>query len=120
VSRVLLVEDATRIAGLVATALQRDGHEVVVAEDGGVGLFLATTEAFDVVVLDLGLPGVHGMDVLAQLQAARAELPVLMLTGRDEPAVREACLAGGAADVMTKPFALGELRERVTSLLGGA
>lgn len=117
--RVLVVEDEPRIAGFLVKALTRDGHEVVLAEDGEVGLFLGLTEPFDVVVLDLTLPGRPGLEVLAGLLAQSPGLPVLMLTGRDDPAARRACIAAGAAGFLAKPLVVDDLRAEVRSLLGG-
>lgn len=116
-TRVLVVEDEPRIAHFVGKALRLDGHEVVVAEDGEVGLFLALTEPFDLAVLDLTLPGRSGLEVLAALAAERSDLPVLMLTGRDDPAVRAACEQAGAAAFLAKPLVVADLRAEVRSLL---
>ena len=117
--RVLVVEDEPRIASFLAKALRLDGYDVVVAEDGEVGLFLALSEPFDAVVLDLTLPGRSGLSVLQELQQARADLPVVMLTGRDDPAARRACLEAGAAGFLGKPLVVADLREEVRALLAG-
>jgi DNA-binding response OmpR family regulator len=114
---VLVVEDEPRIAHFLAKALRLDGHEVLVAEDGEVGLFLGTTEAFDLAVLDLTLPGRSGLEVLTALRAAHPRVPVLMLTGRDDPAARRACAQAGATDFLAKPLVVADLRERVRALL---
>ena len=116
-SRVLVVEDEPRIAHFLAKALRLDGHEVLVAEDGEVGLFLGTTEAFDLAVLDLTLPGRSGLEVLTALRAAHPRVAVLMLTGRDDPAARRACTQAGATDFLAKPLVVADLRERVRALL---
>lgn len=115
--RVLVVEDEARIADFLERGLAEDGYEVVVAQDGEVGLFLGATDDVDVVVLDLGLPGASGLDVLEQLKAERPELPVIVLTGHDEPDVRERCLAAGAAAFARKPLVLDELRTIVRGAL---
>ena len=115
--RVLVVEDEPRIAGFLAKALGLDGHEVVVAEDGEVGLFLGLSEPFDLVVLDLTLPGRSGLEVLAALRTDRPALPVLMLTGRDDPAARRACMEAGAAGFLAKPLVVADLRSQVSALL---
>jgi len=86
--RVLIIEDDERIAALLRKALGAVGVELVVAEDGEVGVFLATTEPYDAVILDVGLPGVDGFAVLARLRSERPSLPVVLLTGYDDPAVR--------------------------------
>lgn len=118
-NRVLVVEDEPRIAHFLRKALRLDGLEVVVAEDGEVGLFLALTEPFDVAVLDVTLPGRSGLEVLARLHAERPALPVLMLTGRDDPAVRRACADAGATAFLAKPLVVVDLREAVSGLLAG-
>jgi two-component system, OmpR family, copper resistance phosphate regulon response regulator CusR len=118
-SRILLVEDEPRIVDFLAKGLQRDGHEVVAAEDGGVGRFMATTEHFDLVILDLGLPGQSGLDVLVAIRAERPDVPVLMLTGHDEPEARRRCLEAGATGFATKPLVFAEFRERVAAILRG-
>jgi DNA-binding response OmpR family regulator len=117
--RVLLVEDEPRIAAFLEKGLRREGYEVVCSGDGDVGLYLATAERFDAVVLDLGLPGLHGADVLAALRAEHPDLPVVVLTARDEPAVRDAVLAAGATAYVTKPLVFADLRDLLQDLLGG-
>jgi DNA-binding response OmpR family regulator len=119
-TQILVIEDEPRIAGFLVKGLRREGHEVVVAEDGDVGLFLATTEAFDLVVLDLGLPSLHGLDVLHGIRDAHADLPVIMLTARDEPEARERCLAGGASGFVTKPLVFADLAAEVAARLPAA
>jgi DNA-binding response OmpR family regulator len=116
-ARVLVVEDEPRIAHFLAKALRLDGHEVVVAEDGEVAVFLSLTEPFDAVVLDLTLPGRSGLEVLETVHAERPDVPVLMLTGRDDPAARRACLEAGAAGFLAKPLVVDDLRSEVRSLL---
>ena len=116
-SRVLVVEDEKRIAEFLELGLAEDGHEVLTAQDGEVGLFLGVTEDVDLVVLDLGLPGASGLEVLEQLKAERAQLPVIVLTGHDEPEVRERCLAAGAVAFVVKPLVLEELRAIVRGAL---
>jgi len=116
--RVLVIEDEARIAHLVARGLRQDGHEVVIAEDGEVGLFLSTTESFDLVLLDIGLPGVSGLDVLSDLAEQQPDLPVVVLTAHDDDNVRRRCAEAGAAFV-TKPLILAELRDVVSERLAG-
>lgn len=116
-TRVLIVEDEPRIAQFLAKGLRADGHDIVVAEDGDVGLFLATEEAFDIVILDLKLPGISGLEVLRAIRAQHAYLAVIVLTGKDDPAVRRACLAAGASGFMAKPLRFEKLRAAVSSLL---
>ena len=118
-ARVLVVEDEPRIAHFLGKALRLDGYEAVTAEDGDVGLFLAMTEPFDLVVLDLTLPGRSGLEVLSTLSRDRSELPVLMLTGRDDPAARRTCREAGAKGFLAKPLVVADLRAEVGALLIG-
>jgi ribosomal protein S6--L-glutamate ligase len=115
--RLLLVEDESRISEFLVRGLSPSGIEVTVAEDGEVARFLAATEQFDAVVLDLGLPLVSGDDVLRFLRAERPETPVIVLTARDEPESREAAESAGAAEYVTKPFAFEDLRARSQACL---
>jgi DNA-binding response OmpR family regulator len=115
--RVLIVEDSARIASLVARGLEGAGMEVIVAEDGDVGGLLAATEQFDVVILDLGLPGTSGLELLRSVRAERPELPIILLTGRDEPEIRTEAIAAGATDYVTKPFGVDDLQRRVLASL---
>jgi len=115
-ARVLVVEDEARIAGLIAKGLRAAGHEVLVAEDGELGLFLAAADDVDAVILDLGLPGRDGVEVLGALQVLRPAIPVIVLTGYDDPEHRAICLASGAAAYETKPFSTRMLVERVDQL----
>ncbi|WP_020386040.1 response regulator transcription factor [Kribbella catacumbae] len=116
-ARILVVEDEPRIAALVAKAVRRAGHSVVVAEDGEVGLFLAAEDDADLVILDLGLPARSGIDVLSALSMTRPFLPVVILTGQDEPQCRSICLAGGAAAFVVKPFSVAALCDLVGNVL---
>jgi DNA-binding response OmpR family regulator len=114
---VLLVEDDTGIAVPLSRALQREGHEVVVVGDGHTALTWADQEAVDLLVLDLGLPGMDGLDVCRRLRRARPELPVLMLTARSDEVDFVVGLDAGADDYVAKPFRLAELLARVRALL---
>lgn len=112
-STILVVEDEQRIASFVAKGLQAEGYTVTVVADGVTGLDYALTGEFDLVVLDLGLPGLDGMEVLKRVTTDRPELPVLVLTARDSVDDTVAVLEGGAADYMSKPFSFAELLARV-------
>ena len=114
--RVLVVDDEAPLATLVAGYLTRDGFEVDVAGDGPTALTAARTLDPDVVVLDLGLPGLDGMDVVRQLRGF-SDCYVLMLTARSEDGDKLAGLAAGADDYLTKPFNPRELVARVRVLL---
>ena len=113
---VLVVEDDATIRETVAYNLQRDGHEVVTAEDGIAGLDLARERQPDLVVLDVMLPRMSGLDVCRILRE-ESPMPILMLTARDAEADVVQGLDLGADEYVTKPFSMRELRARVTSLL---
>jgi two-component system copper resistance phosphate regulon response regulator CusR len=115
--RVLLIEDDARIVHLITKAMAQTGAEVVVAEDGEVAVFMASAEPFDGVVLDIGLPGRSGLEVLRTIRQQHADLPVVVLTSRDQPDVRRACRSAGASRLLTGPFTTHKLREAVLGLL---
>jgi ribosomal protein S6--L-glutamate ligase len=117
VSRLLLVEDESRIADFLVREFARLGIDVTVAEDGEVAVFLASTEVFDAVVLDLGLPRLPGTEVLRFVKAECPATPVIVLTARDEPECREAAMGSGATAYVTKPFAAEELCARVQACM---
>lgn len=111
--RILIVEDEERISSFVAKGLKAHGFTPTVVGDGVTGLDYAVSGEFDLVVLDIGLPGLDGFGVLARLTAERPDLPVIVLTARDSVADTVAALEGGAADYMAKPFKFDELLARV-------
>jgi two-component system OmpR family response regulator len=113
VARVLVVEDDDRIARLVARALRDDGHAVDSAASGRAGLDAALRIDFDLIVLDLLLPETSGTEVLEQIVDARPEQRVFVLSAVPEISARVACLEAGAADFLSKPFAVAELVARV-------
>src|ERR671910_2523977 len=113
---VLVVDDETAIAEAVRARLSSEGFRVLVAADGPQALELAGAEQPDLVVLDLMLPGMDGLEVCRRLQAGRW-VPVLMLTARTEEADKVAGFAVGADDYLTKPFSLRELTVRVRAIL---
>lgn len=110
---VLLVEDEPGIVDFVKRGLEAEGFSVQAALDGTEGQRLALAESFDMVVLDLMLPGIGGMEVLARLRESRPELPVIVLTARSEVEDRVAGLDAGAVDYLVKPFSLAELLARM-------
>ncbi|MEH3055437.1 MAG: response regulator transcription factor [Patulibacter minatonensis] len=114
--RVLIVEDEVRLAGVIHRGLRDDGVLSEVAATGEVGLELAMTSPFDVIVLDVMLPGIDGFEVCRRLRAAGIWTPVLMLTARDAVEDRVRGLDGGADDYLTKPFSLSELSARLRAL----
>jgi two-component system copper resistance phosphate regulon response regulator CusR len=117
VSRVLIVEDEPRLASFLEKGLRSAGLTTTVADDGLRGAALARDEDFDLVLLDVGLPGQDGFAVLRAMRARGERLPVIMLTARDEVDDTVAGLDGGADDYVTKPFAFEELLARVRARL---
>jgi DNA-binding response OmpR family regulator len=115
--RVLVVEDERSISGFVRQGLSEAGLTVTVEEDGTDGLRRALSGEFDVVVLDIMLPGLNGLEVLRRLRASGVATPVLLLTARDDIEDKVAGLDAGADDYLTKPFAFSELLARVRALL---
>jgi DNA-binding response OmpR family regulator len=115
--RVLVVEDERKLAQILASALQAEHYDVVVAPTGDEGFARATAEVFDLVVLDLMLPGRSGLDILQTLRQRNIETPVLILTARDGLDDRVRGLDLGADDYLIKPFAFPELLARIRALL---
>ncbi len=115
--RILIVEDEKDIVQFLKKALLQEGYAVDTATDGLTGEHLAATEGYDLVILDILLPGKDGLAVLTSLRESRINVPVLMLTARGEVSDRVRGLDAGADDYLVKPFALAELRARVRSLL---
>ncbi|WP_166974038.1 response regulator transcription factor [Brevibacterium atlanticum] len=110
---ILVVEDEQRISAFISKGLTAAGFRPQIAADGITGRDLALTGDFDLVVLDIGLPGLDGFSVLEQLRTQRPELPVLVLTARDNPDDTIYALESGAVDYMIKPFRFAELLARV-------
>ena len=115
--RLLVVEDERKLAKALASALQAEHYDVVVAPTGEEGFFQANAAVFDLVVLDLMLPGRGGLEILQALRQRHIHTPVLILTARDGIDDRVLGLDLGADDYMVKPFALPELLARVRALL---
>ncbi len=116
-ARLLIVEDDSSLAAGLARALGLEGHAVEHLESGEAALARAAEAEFDLVVLDIGLPGIDGFEVLRRLRLAGNAMPVLVLTARDAVGDRVHGLDLGADDYMTKPFALPELAARVRALV---
>jgi DNA-binding response OmpR family regulator len=114
--RILVVEDDTRMAGLLHRGLTDDRHVVDCAENGPDGLEQARRRRYDVIVLDIMLPGLDGLGVMRSLRNAGIRTPVLMLTGRDSVADVVRGLDTGADDYLTKPFSFDVLRARLRVL----
>jgi DNA-binding response OmpR family regulator len=110
---VLVIEDDRRMASLLALALKEEGSQVTICHDGNEGLSAALRPEFDVIVLDLMLPGLDGFHVAQRLRKRGRQTPVLMLTARDAPADVIKGLDIGADDYVTKPFSLDVLLARV-------
>jgi DNA-binding response OmpR family regulator len=117
VSVVLLAEDDASIADPLSRALQREGYEVEVVGDGHRALEVASSRLPDLLVLDLGLPGIDGLEVCRRLRAAGRGIPVLMLTARADEVDFVVGLDAGADDYVAKPFRLAELLARIRALL---
>ena len=116
--RILVIEDNSDIAANVGDFLADRGHVVDFAGDGVTGLHLAVVNTFDVIVLDLSLPGMDGLEVCRKLrQDARKQTPVLMLTARDALEQKLSGFDSGADDYMVKPFALQELAAKICEAL---
>jgi two-component system OmpR family response regulator len=115
--RVLVVEDTARMGELLRRGLQEQGYAVDLAATGEDGLWLASENAYDVVVLDVGLPDIDGFDVCRRMRRADRWSPVLMLTAKDAISDRVAGLDAGADDYLTKPFEFVELLARVRALI---
>jgi len=116
VKRVLVVEDEIKIARLVRDYLHQAGFDVLEAVDGPSALALARAEKPDMIVLDLGLPGMDGLDVTRELRAS-SSVPIIMLTARSEESDRIVGLELGADDYVTKPFSPKELLARIRAVL---
>ncbi|WP_020668130.1 response regulator transcription factor [Amycolatopsis nigrescens] len=114
---VLLAEDDPAIADPLSRALQREGYEVKVVGDGPSVLDATAEQRVDLLVLDLGLPGMDGLEVCRRLRASGTELPVLMLTARTDEVDFVVGLDAGADDYVAKPFRLAELLARIRALL---
>jgi DNA-binding response OmpR family regulator len=114
---ILVVEDEPRLAALVRRVLTEERHAVDVANDGESGLDLAESDTYDLVILDVMLPGVDGFEVCRRMREDGIQTPVLMLTAKGAVEDRVAGLNVGADDYLVKPFAMEELLARVNALL---
>ncbi|PNS09186.1 response regulator transcription factor [Solilutibacter silvestris] len=114
--RILVIEDDTQTADFVLKGLREDGHTADGASDGREGLFLATTEQYDAIVMDRMLPALDGLTVLRTLRGAGNRTPVLLLTALGDVEHRVEGLRAGADDYLAKPFAYAELSARLDSI----
>lgn len=115
--RILIVEDESKVARALKQGLEADFYDVDVAATGEDGFFRASSEQFDLIILDVMLPGRDGFEILTTLRKAGSQVPILVLTARDAVQDRVAGLDGGADDYLVKPFAFPELLARIRVLL---
>src|SRR4029450_2352427 len=115
--RILVVEDEVKVAKALKEGLEDERYEAVIAHTGEDAFFRINTEQFDVIVLDVMLPGRDGLQILTSLRKTGIDTPVLLLTARDTLEDRVAGLNSGADDYLVKPFAFAELVARIRALL---
>src|ERR1700726_1437380 len=115
--RILVVEDEPKVAGALKEGLETEGYEVTVAGTGEDGFFRASARSFDLIVLDVMLPGRSGIEVLSTLRRQGDRTPVLLLTAKDAVEDRVLGLDSEADDYLVKPFAFEELAARIRALL---
>ena len=114
--RILLIEDKNRLREAIEKALRESGYAVDSTDNGKDGLWMATENTYDTILLDIMLPGLDGLSVLEQLRERERDTPVLLLTAKDTIADRVKGLRKGADDYLIKPFALEELLARIEAL----
>ena len=114
--RILLVEDKNRLREAIEKALRESGYAVDSTDNGNDGLWMSCENTYDVILLDIMLPGLDGLSVLEQLRGRERDTPVLLLTAKDTIADRVKGLRKGADDYLIKPFALEELLARIEAL----
>src|ERR1700738_2413441 len=115
--KILIVEDEPKVGKALTEGLKANGDEVTLAQTGEDGFFLASSRSFDLIVLDVMLPGRNGIEVLKTLRKQGVQVPVLLLTAKDSIEDRVLGLDAGADDYLVKPFAFPELRARMRALL---
>jgi len=114
--KILIVEDEPKVGKALSEGLKANGYQVTLAQTGEDGFFLANSHSFDVIVLDVMLPGRNGIEVLKTLRKQGLQVPVLLLTAKDSVEDRVLGLDAGADDYLVKPFAFPELRARIRVL----
>jgi len=115
--RILVVEDDKKVAGFIKKGLEEETYAIDVAYDGEDGLYLGSEGQYDLIILDIMLPKIDGLEILSQLRDQGRDTPILLLTAKDNVDDRVAGLNKGADDYLTKPFAFSELLARVRVLL---
>lgn len=113
---ILLVEDETGVANFIMKGLEEEGYSIDLAVDGNEGFSLATKKRYDLIILDIMLPGINGIDLCRQIRQNDVQSPVLMLTARDSVKDKVLGLNSGADDYLTKPFSFDEFLARVRAL----
>lgn len=116
-SKILIIEDDRDIADLIAIHMIDNGHEALKVNDGREGLLKALEDEYDLIILDLKLPGMDGLEICKKLRQEKIETPIIMLTSKSEEIDKVVGLEIGADDYMTKPFSIRELVARVKSVL---
>jgi two-component system copper resistance phosphate regulon response regulator CusR len=115
--RILIVEDEKKLADSIALGLRAESYAVDIASDGAAGLTQALAHPYDVIILDLMLPGIAGDEIVKAVRASKPNVPILILTAKDKTEEKVKQFEAGADDYLTKPFAFAELLMRVKSLL---
>jgi heavy metal response regulator len=115
--RLLVIEDEKKVASFIKKGLEEEHYAVDIAEDGETGLYMAEVNEYDLIVLDLMIPKIDGLEVLKRIRANKNNVPVLILTARDSVEDRVKGLDGGCDDYLTKPFAFIEFLARLRALL---
>ena len=115
--RILIVEDEKKVAAFIKKGLEEETYAVDIASDGEEGLHLGEQNPYDLIILDLMLPKINGLNILSHLRAKKIETPILLLTAKDSVEDKVEGLNQGADDYLTKPFAFSELLARIRVLL---
>ena len=115
--RILIVEDEKKVAAFIKKGLEEETYAVDTASDGEEGLYLGEQNPYDLIILDLMLPKINGLDILSRLRSKKIDTPILLLTAKDSVNDKVEGLNQGADDYLTKPFAFSELLARIRVLL---
>ena len=116
-AKILVVEDEPKVAGALKEGLEAEGYEIGLAHTGEDGFFLASSNEWDLIILDIMLPGRDGIEILQKLRRQGMKCPVLLLTAKDAVEDRVVGLDAGADDYLVKPFAFPELGARIRALI---